>query len=227
MSRNRPRINGQFAPRLIEMLESAAFQVLSLSAHRVLARIEIEYAKHGGESARKGNENGKLPVTYDDFERYGIHRHSIAAAVRELEALGFIEIAERGRAGNAEYRCPHKFRLTYRHTKHAEPTNEWRRIDTIEAAQARALAARRPPRKNKFPVAENARASVGIRHQKHSAESATTVMVQKPPLLSRSRVGGNEITPTTWLSLLASSRAACTLLIAGAIQKSDQMEAVA
>jgi hypothetical protein len=43
------------------MLESAAYCELSLSARRVLDRIEIELAKHGGV------ENGRLPVTYDDF----------------------------------------------------------------------------------------------------------------------------------------------------------------
>jgi hypothetical protein len=124
----RNQIHGQLAWRLIEMLESPAYSVLSHSAHRVLARIEIELAHHGG------GDNGKLPVTFDDFEHYGIHRHAIAPAVRELEALKFIEITERGRAGNAEYRQPHKYRLTYRHVGRANPTDEWRQIKTIEQA---------------------------------------------------------------------------------------------
>jgi hypothetical protein len=42
-------------------------------------------------------------------ERYGIHRHAIAPGLRELEALGFIGITERGRAGNGEFRAPNKF----------------------------------------------------------------------------------------------------------------------
>jgi Type III restriction enzyme, res subunit len=46
----------------------------SLSAHRALARIEIELAHHGG------NDNGKLPVTFDDFVQYGVRRHSIDAS---------------------------------------------------------------------------------------------------------------------------------------------------
>ena len=89
------------------MIKSPAWSVLSLSARRVLDRIEIEHADHGG------NDNGRLPVTYDDFERDGIHRHAIGPAIRETVALGFAEITERGRAGNAEFRSPHKFRLTY------------------------------------------------------------------------------------------------------------------
>src|SRR5208282_1441667 len=57
-----------------------------------LARLEIEFAHHGGRPAL----NGKLTVTFDDFEAYGIHRHSIAPALRELEALGFIERTRKG-----------------------------------------------------------------------------------------------------------------------------------
>jgi hypothetical protein len=38
----RNKIVGQFSARLIEMLESPAFRVLSPSGHRTLARLEIE-----------------------------------------------------------------------------------------------------------------------------------------------------------------------------------------
>jgi hypothetical protein len=136
MVKRRNSIDGQFAAHTIEMLKSPAWSVLSLSARRVLDRIEIERADHGG------NDNGRLPVTYDDFERYGIHRHSIAAAIRETVALGFAEITQRGRAGNAEFRSPHKFRVTYFPVGRAPPTNEWQRIETVEEAQALARAAR-------------------------------------------------------------------------------------
>jgi DNA-binding MarR family transcriptional regulator len=45
MSRNRKAsIQGQFAPHRLEMLTSAAYRALSLSGHRVLARIEIDAA---------------------------------------------------------------------------------------------------------------------------------------------------------------------------------------
>jgi hypothetical protein len=44
--KRRNRINGQWSPRLIEMLESPAYRVLSLSAHRVISRIEIELGSH-------------------------------------------------------------------------------------------------------------------------------------------------------------------------------------
>lgn len=131
----RTSIGEQFAPRTIRMLRSPAYCALSLSARRVLDRIEIELADHGG------TDNGKLPVTYDDFERYGIHRHAVGPAIREAVALGFLEITEAGRAGNAEWRKPNVFRLTYRHTKYA-PTHEWEKIETTEEAEATARAAR-------------------------------------------------------------------------------------
>ena len=135
--RRRNRIGEQFAPRTIRMLESPAYRVLSLSAHRVLARVEVELAHHGG------LDNGKLPVTFDDFEQYGMDRHCIAPAIRECCALGFLEVTEQGRAGNAEFRQPSKYRLTYRHDDRANPTDEWRRIATVEEAEQIALAARR------------------------------------------------------------------------------------
>jgi hypothetical protein len=102
------KIEGAFSVRRIEMLESPAYRMLSLSAHRVLARLEIEHANHGG------NDNGNLPVTYEHFEEYALDRHAIAPAVRECVALGFVVITRPGRAGNAEFRIPTLYRLTYR-----------------------------------------------------------------------------------------------------------------
>ncbi len=135
----RNRISGQFAAQLVEMLESPAYRVLSLSAHRVLDRIQIEFAHHGG------TENGRLPVTYDQFCEYGLHRHAIGPAIRELVALGFIEMTERGRHGNGEFRTPNKFRLTFRPTSKAAETNEWRKLETVEAAEFLSQAARKTP----------------------------------------------------------------------------------
>ena len=138
-SRNGNSISGQFSPHLVEMLESPAWRTLSLSARRLLDRIEIEHAHHGG------TDNGKLPVTYDDFVAYGIDRHAIAPAMRETVALGFLEITREGRAGNAEWRLSNLFRLTYRPAKgtHGDGTHEWRKIATIEQAELVAKAARK------------------------------------------------------------------------------------
>jgi len=44
--------SGQFAGRLIEMLESPAYRALSLAAHRVLSRIEVELGHMAASAAR-------------------------------------------------------------------------------------------------------------------------------------------------------------------------------
>lgn len=166
----RTKIAGQFSWRLIEMQESPAYRVLSQSGHRVLSRLEIEMAHHGG------NDNGRLPTTFDQFEDYGIHRHAIAPAVREVVALGFVEITQEGRAGNAEWRRPNLFRLTYRETKLTDPTDDWRKIETIEAAETIAAAARRASEKQKSSGGKR-QISVRIVHHKQeilSADSTTT-----------------------------------------------------
>jgi hypothetical protein len=183
--RRRTQIGEQFSPRLIRMLRSPAWSVASLSCRRVLERIEIELADHGG------TDNGKLPVTYDDFQRYGIDRHAIRPAIREAVALGFLEITEVGRAGNAEWAKPNLFRLTYRETNYAPPTHAWDKITSEVQAKILAAAARKPKTfpsggKRHFPVGEthteNANPPVGETH--------TTAIVAKPPLLSISRGRG-------------------------------------
>ncbi len=150
MGKRNNAISGQFAARLIEMMESPAYRVLSLSAHRALSRIEIEWAHHGGQ------DNGKLPVTFDDFESYGIRRHSIGPALAELEALGFIVITERGKmARAAEYRRPNKFLLTSRaERKGADPLYRWRQFKTTEEAQAAIDDVRQRLEKKKPPVSK-------------------------------------------------------------------------
>jgi hypothetical protein len=109
--RKRNQIAGQFAARPIKMLESPPHRGLSRAAGQVLSRIEIEHAHHGG------TDNGRLPVTYEQFVEYGLHRKAVPPAIRELEALGFIEITQRGCGGSADFRRPSHYRLTYRHAK--------------------------------------------------------------------------------------------------------------
>jgi len=132
----------QFFQICIEVLESLSWEVLSLSGHRIIARLIIELAKHGG------TNNGRLTATYEDFEKFGMDRHSIGPAIRECEALGLIEITDRGRAGNAEFCKPTQYRITFRLQ---DATYEWRRITTIEQAITVKSAAREPARKKQKP----------------------------------------------------------------------------
>lgn len=124
-------IGGQFIAHRIEMLESAAWGGLSLAARRILDRIECEHASHGGV------ENGNLPITYGDFERFGLRRRSIAPAIRELEEAGFVRVTFRGRGGNAAFRQSSRYLLTYLPTKVHAPTDEWRQVRLPPTATSR------------------------------------------------------------------------------------------
>jgi hypothetical protein len=196
----RSKIAGQFAPRLIEMIDAPPFRVLSLSARRILDRLEIELGAHAG------RDNGRLPVTFADFVKYGVERHAVAPAMREVEALGFAQVMQRGRAGNAGHRTPNLFRMTYRPTDAQGATDEWRQIKSIEEAKARAVAARKPIRrkprnkpkekkngaaKNNFPVGENPPSqcgkpppkmeipSGGNPHYRVGGETPTTIYISR------------------------------------------------
>src|SRR5262249_48015932 len=201
--KRRNRISGQWSPRLIEMLESPAYRALSLSAHRAMARIEIELARHGG------NDNGRLPVTFEDFIEYGIHHNGVAPAIRQLEALGFVRVTERGRGGNSEHRQPNKFFLTFAHSRESRqspPTHDWRKIKTLEEAMEIAQAARDNKNPRAVQFAENRAKKtkhrtlkpVAAPHPKTDSEktklphpkTGSTVSPPKPVLLSISRAGG-------------------------------------
>jgi hypothetical protein len=205
MVKRRNSINDQWSARRREMLESPAYRVLSQSAHRAISRIELELCYHGG------NDNGRLPVTFDDFVEYGIDRASVAPALREGEALGFFQVTERGRGGNREYRTPNKFYLTFavgRGSRAKPPTDEWRKIKTLQEAKAIARFARaakdrravahgkkhaekRTEKHN--PGAEKSYASMCQLHTENEKRPIrkphTTGSPEKPVLLSISRVG--------------------------------------
>jgi hypothetical protein len=46
---------------------------------------------------------------------------AIAPAIREVVALGLVVVTEQGCVGNSEFRKASKYRLTYIHTKAANP----------------------------------------------------------------------------------------------------------
>jgi hypothetical protein len=136
-TKRRNKVGEVWISYLRSMTESPALRVLSIHAILVMRRIEVEHMAHGAA------ENGRLIVTYDQFVEWGVERRQIGPAIRELVALGFLEVTERGVAGNETYRRANKFRLTYVNTKNREePTHEWRRINTIEDAKITAENAR-------------------------------------------------------------------------------------
>ena len=195
--RRRTTIGSQFVARTKEVLESPAYRALSLSARRLLDRIELENMYHGGA------ENGQLPVTYENFEKYGIDRGSIAPAIREAVALGFLEVTEQGCAGNRDFRSPNKFRLTYLPT-HGVTTSwgkgRWELFGSLEEAKAEAKRAREErsdrayrPNKKQNPSRGKPTISVGKTHTENGDSIPEKPLLhpipEKPLLLSISRVG--------------------------------------
>jgi hypothetical protein len=120
----RNNVASQFGSRPLELMESPALRILSRAAHLALMRVEIELRHHGG------RDNGKLPVTKQNFVDFGIHPRMIAPALRELEALGIIRITQRGRGGSAEFHQPNHFLLNFMCgavDTRDEITNAWKR----------------------------------------------------------------------------------------------------
>jgi hypothetical protein len=144
------------------MKESPAWKALTLSARRVLDRIEIEFGKHKG----KPEANGELVVTYEDFVEYGIGRTEIGPAIRELVALGFIRITRAGVAGNADQRQATMFLITYQPNGSAQYLDDgWKRIKTDEEADSVAKAARE--RKGNMKAREYGRKGAAARWAKN------------------------------------------------------------
>ena len=128
-----------------ELRESPAWRALPDNARRLLDRLELEHMLHGGA------ENGRLPVTYSDFEEAGLRRKSISLAIRQCVALGFLEITRRGGRSIAHVRPPSLYRLTYVHGRGGggTPTDEWRKILTDEQVKAAIEWAAQTPQKPK------------------------------------------------------------------------------
>jgi hypothetical protein len=132
-------LSSQWSARPLELMESPAYRVLSRAAHLAMSRIEIEQRHHGG------RDDGRLPVTFQDFVDYGIHHSSVTPALRELQAVGIIRVTQRGRAGNAEHRSPNLFFLTFANERDgtkSPPPHDWRKVETIEQAEQLVRAAR-------------------------------------------------------------------------------------
>jgi len=192
--RRRTQIGGAFRAHLIEMVASPAWRKTSLSLRRVLDRLDLELAAHGGTG------NGSLIVTYQQFVDHGIDRGAIGSAIREGVALGFLEITRQGRAGNAEFRMPSTYRLTYQFTDGASATHEWRKITDQEAraiaTEARATKAFRKTKKQKTSrekPTDISRENPTENAQIHGGKTPTTAKVGKPTLLSISRAGDEQI----------------------------------
>lgn len=157
--KRRNSIGQQFIAHRRDMREAPAWRHLPDNARRILDRLELEHMRHGSA------ENGRLPCTYADFEKAGIRRKSVALAIRQCVALGFLEVTRQGRRSVAEFRTPSLYRLTYVHGRGRSeaPTDEWQRISTDEHALAVLAALKAAPIRDLESRGNNAPRTVGAK----------------------------------------------------------------
>lgn len=128
---NRPPRDERWVWFTRSMMEAPAWRALSGNARLVVDRVIVEHMHHGLA------ENGDLPVTYDDFEVYGIRRRSISQAIKQAVALGFIDVIDKGRKSYGSARRPARYGLTWLPRSDRTPaSNRWKSINTNEQVEA-------------------------------------------------------------------------------------------
>jgi len=103
-----PNIIGktQFVQLELQLLESPAWRAQSINCRRLIDFLMIENMKHAG------TENGNLVATYNEIEKFGIHRKFIFKAIKEAEALGLILVEHGARISYSKSHL-NRFTLTF------------------------------------------------------------------------------------------------------------------
>ena len=102
------------------MLASDAWRALSPRAVKLLSC--LEYAS----MSTKGNQNGRLPISYAEFIAWGVgQRAAVSAAIKETVQAGFLEVTVRGRMVGRKPRRS-LYHLTYLPTADRPATDDWR-----------------------------------------------------------------------------------------------------
>jgi hypothetical protein len=140
----RHRSNWAERPRAaipFRLLDSYAYLAISHAARHAFWRLIVEHGRHAG------RDNGRLACTRRDFEAWGVARNLAARAIRELVAVGLVEITRAGSAGNADQRLATHYRLTAFPAvgrEGADGTHDYERIATMEDAAALVREAENP-----------------------------------------------------------------------------------
>ena len=118
--RNRPP-DGPWIWLTRDFLESDAWRTAPINTRRVVERIMLEHMAHAG------TMNGRLIVTYNDFEKFGIRRHALANAIADAKARGLIIVTQPGRRSAGTGRWPARYALGWLpgHDGSAAP-NRWK-----------------------------------------------------------------------------------------------------
>ncbi|MEP3232254.1 MAG: hypothetical protein ABJO30_05455 [Hyphomicrobiales bacterium] len=129
MPKKRSWLDTGFVPHRLEMKLSPAWNVKPVPLWRILDRLETEHMRHGGMN------NGELFVSYNQFMEAGVSKRRISSMLECGEQLGFIEIVRPIDSWRGDVRAPNRYRLTYLPTRNVKPTDEWKKIQSIEQAQ--------------------------------------------------------------------------------------------
>jgi hypothetical protein len=97
--------NRRFVWIPVAVMENTAWCGLSINARRIMDRLLIENARH------KSEANGRLRVSYQQFEDCGIGARLISPALRELEQAGLLAITKGEQRG--KFREPNLYRVTF------------------------------------------------------------------------------------------------------------------
>jgi hypothetical protein len=105
--------------------------VLPINARRVFDRVLVEHI------APRSKENGRLKVTWLNFEEYGFSRRVIGISIDQVVVIGLIAVERPGKAaGPDDAGEPAQYRITCLPTATAPETNEWKRFGDIKSARA-------------------------------------------------------------------------------------------
>jgi hypothetical protein len=128
---NRPPPGSSWAWMTAEMLESPAWRALPARSVKIVMRIVLEHLKHGGV------KNGKLPVSFDDFETHGVRRRSILEAILIASELGFVDRLAIGTWAGNDSKRPSLYGLTWLpRCDGMSASNRWAKVETTQQAKA-------------------------------------------------------------------------------------------
>lgn len=89
-----------WVPHRLEMLVSPAWRARPIAVMRIIERLEEEHLRHGG------TQNGKLYVSFLQFQNAGVSKRVIKPALECAAALGLIEVIKEGEARGDAPRMP-------------------------------------------------------------------------------------------------------------------------
>jgi hypothetical protein len=124
----------------VDELESEARAGLSINARRALDVLVCRHVRS------HQADNGALQVSYETFERAGVGRNYVSAALRELPAAGFVRVSGQAAPTNPWMKRPTLYELpTYQRqegglVKDAKRQFVWIPLDVLESAAWRRLS---------------------------------------------------------------------------------------